>query len=234
MARKATLLIAVALLACGLGRPVAAQMFGPRALGGQSIGPQPRPGQAPAAQPRPPSNDPNANLLSGFETGIDIGLSRFLRENRGEGAFVGRGSDAPGFVGSVQTDNQGAIRSAVDTLMEAPLPNVNRAAVNVPVMRPGPYRPRLTLGFAAPQPSSQAIERDVTADIQEALARRSLGQVEVALSGRTAILMGEVASEHDRALAAELARLSPGVSQVVNQIQTASPSEPAAPVEPAP
>ena len=42
------------------------------------------------------------------------------------------------------------------------------------------------------------------------------------MSGRSAILRGEVATEHDRVLAAELLRLEPGVGQVQNQLTVSS------------
>ncbi|MGE0537977.1 MAG: hypothetical protein AB7O68_23640 [Pirellulales bacterium] len=43
------------------------------------------------------------------------------------------------------------------------------------------------------------------------------------MTSRTAILEGVVASEHDRLLAAELARLEPGVSAVENRLRLAAP-----------
>ena len=79
-------------------------------------------------------------------------------------------------------------------------------------------RPRLTLGF---EPSAD-LESRLGAQMSHRLARipglQITERVTVALQGRTAVLRGRVASEHDRSMLARLALLEPGVSDVQNDI----------------
>jgi hypothetical protein len=172
-------------------------------------------------------------MMLGLESAFDAGLSRFLRENRGAGAFVGRDPrDVGGFIGAAQSTNAGNIESAVDSLVVPPPPNVNRVQPDPAINRPGPYRPRLSLGFAptAPQASTEVAER-LRLQLGRTLNDRLGPSIRVAVEGRRAILSGEVASAHDRILAEELVRLEPGISEVVNRLE-ARPSDRL--VEPAP
>ena len=58
------------------------------------------------------------------------------------------------------------------------------------------------------------------------IARRST--IRVAVQNETAILRGEVATQHDRELAENLARLEPGVWDVKNELVVRSPANVAA------
>jgi hypothetical protein len=212
-----------------LSTSASAQMFGPRTLGG-SLSRQPQPGTAP--QPSPSagamSGNPNANLLNSFETG----MARFFRENRDRSSFVGRDRrDVQGFVGMTQAENVGPIESATGNLRIQQSPEVNRRMREPTTSRPAPYRPRLSLGFNAPRPA--ALEKALAGRLDRSLGSRLQAPVGVRLEGRTAILEGEVASEHDRALAAQLMLLEPGVSRVENRLQVAGSSPPIAPPKPA-
>lgn len=78
----------------------------------------------------------------------------------------------------------------------------------------------------------------ITGDFSATLARRlerspriqTRSPVSVSIEGRTVVLRGSVATEHDRALAAQVVLLEPGVSSVDNQLVVASPT----PTEPPP
>ncbi len=78
----------------------------------------------------------------------------------------------------------------------------------------------------------------ITSDFSATLARRlersqriqTRSPVVVSIQGRTVVLQGSVATDHDRALAAQVALLEPGVSSVDNQLVVASPT----PSEPLP
>jgi hypothetical protein len=57
---------------------------------------------------------------------------------------------------------------------------------------------------------------------------QSLGQLEVQVQGGTATLRGVVATEHDRAVIVQLARLEPGIWRVRNEMVVAeAPAAPA-------
>lgn len=92
-----------------------------------------------------------------------------------------------------------------------------------------PARPRVSVGFG-PEP---AAENAITTGISQRMTQlgsrqgraiqiQTRGPVQVSLQGRTAILRGVVATEHDRAVAARVALLEPGVSQVQNELQVGS------------
>ena len=55
----------------------------------------------------------------------------------------------------------------------------------------------------------------------QVLAPRGGASVTVAMDGRTAVLTGAVASEHDKALAEKMASFEPGVSEVQNLLTVA-------------
>lgn len=204
-----------------------AQMFGPRALGGASTGRQPGPGQQPVSQPSPPTGNPATNTMLGLENAIDVGMSRFMRENRGAGAFVGRDAFDTSFVGSMQSMNAGAIESAVDSLIVAPPPNVNRGRPDPSLTRPGPYRPRLSIAFPVTGQGSTVVAERLETQVGRSLNERLDQSIQVEVRGRRAILSGVVASAHDRALAEQLVLLEPGVSEVENLLETRPSDSPA-------
>ena len=92
------------------------------------------------------------------------------------------------------------------------------------------YRPRRTVAFVVPAYATIAPERVtsqlvVVAEREEGVTLNVEGVSATMLAGRL-VLRGTAATAHDRALAEQLARLEPGVSEVVNEIQL-SESEPA-------
>ena len=71
--------------------------------------------------------------------------------------------------------------------------------------------------FDVPHP--QRIQPTVIAHrLEESDSFRQLGEIEVVVSGPTATLRGEVASESDRRLAALLATFEPGIDHVQNDL----------------
>jgi hypothetical protein len=111
-----------------------------------------------------------------------------------------------------------------------------------------PLRPQLTVGFAAPvrvqtavtnnlEQTMDRLSRGVSGGASAQSARRvsNLGNrslngnsISVSMEGRTAVLSGTVASEHDRVLAERLALLEPGVSAIRNELVVASANAPTA------
>lgn len=76
----------------------------------------------------------------------------------------------------------------------------------------------ITLAFAAPRPAVEQVLPTLTARLERTPQIRFRSPVAVTLREGTAILRGVVASEHDRELAEQLARLEPGVLQVQNEL----------------
>lgn len=105
--------------------------------------------------------------------------------------------------------------------------------------RPQPTQPirrsRSGAGNAAPlRPGSVDVSFDLPAStvnrVSAGLQRRmgkvlESSSVTVRLQGRTAVLRGSVATDHDRAVAEQLALLEPGISFVRNELSTTDPAE---------
>lgn len=177
-------------------------MFGPRRLG-STLRRQPSPGF-----------EEGAGSLQGNE--------RFIRGVRGRNEFVGVDAlESPGFIGVTQGRSRGPIRSSIATLIDRSEENVNRPLPAPAGATKRPYRPRLTIGFEFEAPPTAVLNEKLTARLVQSLGPRAVAPLEVHLAGRTAILRGVVATEHDRTLAAGLALLEPGVDQVQNDLQLA-------------
>ncbi len=181
-----------------------AQLFGQRNLG-ESLSRRARPGS---------SGGEGAGELRGNE--------RFVRGNRSARDFVGSDmADTGRFVGVQQGRSRGTIRSAITNLRPPRDQNVNQpqARRTPPTL---PYAPRLQLGFVAPALAPGVVAEGISERLVDALSLRHsagpMGHVQVSLQGRTAILQGEVASEHERALAEQLTLLEAGVSEVLNEL----------------
>ena len=89
------------------------------------------------------------------------------------------------------------------------------------------------VGFEVPAlPARTDVSSALVARLENSPRIRTESPVSVVMQGRTLVLRGAVASEHDRVLAGLLARLEPGVDQVENQLSVAQPAD--APPEPPP
>ena len=180
-------------------RDAEAQLFGERNLGRSSLSRRMRPGSA-----------EDAGTLTGNE--------RFIRGNRSRRAFVGTDTqDVNGFVGSEQATATGNVTSTTTGLQPPP----DRSdAINKPLPARSPtsmYYPRLEIRFDVPRP--QSVRPTVISQrLEESEAFRQLGEIQVSVSGPTATLQGEVASESDRQLAALLASFEPGIDRVQNNL----------------
>jgi len=143
------------------------------------------------------------------------GNERFVRGARRPGQFVGAdNSDSTNFLSQLsqmqgqfgpQRNNNGAN-------------NPNRQQNNRNSRQKTP-RVELDVGFdyrtAGPTEQAVALQNRFTQSSRPSLR----GRVIVNLEGRIAVLRGSVATEHDRVLAAQVALLEAGVSQVRNELQ---------------
>lgn len=186
-----------------------AQLFGPRQLGG-------------TLSRRTPPGMNTVGTLTGGE--------RFIRGNRRPGDFVGTDTrDLGVFIGARQSQGGRQIRSAISGVREAPGPNVNQRLNASPKMPMGIYQPRVRIAFdyvpRSPTELESELSRRLTTRVAGPDASRSIA---VTLVDRTAILRGVVASRRDAALAAAMARMEPGVSEVRNDLTVAPTASPTA------
>ena len=85
------------------------------------------------------------------------------------------------------------------------------------------YRVSREVAFDVPRPAGPAMSSTLTQRFAATPNLKMLGAVDVKVENQTAILRGAVGSDHDRALAARLALLEPGVSRVRNELTIAAP-----------
>jgi osmotically-inducible protein OsmY len=165
------------------------------------------------------------------------GTERFTRGGRQQQGFIGNESgDVAGFfsmltggrTGNVQTNNQRRrdpeAQQNVNTGGQQNNQNNQRRM----------YRTTRTVAFDYTPSASPDLSATVSRRIQRAPAIRTRSAIDVQIVGRTAVLRGVVATQHDRELAERLASLEPGVSTVQNELEVAqSPPAPLAAEGPA-
>jgi hypothetical protein len=213
--------LAIALLPA-IAQPSSAQLFGDRSVG-QTLTPQPQPGSTSLTNP--------ASMIGqiGRSAASSLGPNpRFLRSSRDPNAFIGRDPNLNDFIGATQAVG-GQVGSSLGDLLPNRDLNVNRPRFEAAPNRNGLYRPRLVLHEelripAQPPQGGAAVQPVAERALARSLARKELSdRVQARVVNRTAILEGVVASEHDRLLAAELARLEPGIAAVDNRLRLAAP-----------
>lgn len=102
--------------------------------------------------------------------------------------------------------------------IQQPMRRSKSGAGNAAPLRAG----SVAVGFALPKSTMTRI----TANLEQRMVRvLEAAAVEVELQGRVAVLRGSVATDHDRAVAEQLALLEPGISFVRNELSTTSPPE---------
>ena len=101
---------------------------------------------------------------------------------------------------------------------------------------PPPVRTTLALGFEQSAAAPQQVNSAIAQHLRALPGLHWQGPVQVEIQGRTAILRGVAATEHDRDLAERVVRLEATVDQVQNQIAVAGQATPqkASPVEMSP
>ena len=82
----------------------------------------------------------------------------------------------------------------------------------------------MQIGFAVAQPQSSVVTAQVTRSLASANPTSPFRNVQVSISGQTAVLRGSVASTDDRDLAEQIALLEPSVSSVRNELSVQTPA----------
>lgn len=158
---------------------------------------------------------------------LSAGLTQTAGERFQEEGFVGR--DAEDVRNSFDSLSGGR---GPGGMMDMMIENLNemresRRRTREQNAAPPPVRVRLEPAFDVPTVPAVHDKFNVETRLGRAISRAGIGSVRVQLNGRTAVISGVATSVHDRALAAQLAALEPGVSQVENRVTILAP--PAAP-----
>lgn len=175
--------------------------------------------------------------------------ARFSREARQPGQFVGTDTaEMQSFVGSVQAGQNvtGQSRSGLQSGSGlSPGGQIGQRRTGT-ANRPGAarggrggrggrrtttqIRTSLRLGFSRPVAAPSAVSAALVRRLSNSRRVQTVSPVEVVIQGRTATLRGVVATDYDRALAGQLARLEVGIWQVKNELEVAVvPAEPEVP-----
>jgi hypothetical protein len=167
-------------------------------------------------------------------TGQVSTTDRFIRENRGAGAFVGAtAADVQDFVGAVQGGTGSNFRiQNLGSGMQRP-GGVNQPGGGGRGRRATTIRTTLRVAFNHPMLAAG----DVSTALSDRLTRlgkiRSSAGLTVEVREGTATLRGVVATRHDREMAEQLARLEAGVWSVKNELTIAQISVETGPAMPA-
>lgn len=201
--------------------PAQAQIFGERPLGG-TLSRRPQPGSASQLEAAAAASQGESMGLAGSvgaSVGELTGVERFLRSNRTRSDFVGSDLlDRPGFIGSVQGNARGVIRSAITNLRPLVNEQINRMPPEPITRQARPYAPRYVVGFDYPLPTNEAMEATLGRQLLRVPGMERLGPIEVSVVGQTATLRGEVASQHQSDVAEQLVLLEPGIREVQNEL----------------
>jgi hypothetical protein len=157
------------------------------------------------------------------------GNERFVRGNRQPGQFVGSdAADVQSFIGAMSQNGGRGMQGQNPFSMGRGQQRQDfnqgddfgggsgRSGRRVPL------RTSLNVDFEYRPVVPTTVATQLQTQLSRSRGISSLGPITVEMDGRTAVLRGEVATERDRALAARLALLEAGVSQVRNELQVES------------
>jgi len=180
---------------------------------------------------------------SSYGSRADLGTQRFTRQIQQPGqraTFVGSDTgDIPDFLSALQGGGQTGTRGqslrggtsnlrggtsglgGLSSLRRNGTTNqqgMNRGGMGGMGRSQVDVRNTLSVGFQASQPNLPDLAQTLTRRFQASNRIRFLQPANVTTEGSVVVLQGSVASEHDRALAEQLARLEPGVWDVRNEL----------------
>ena len=168
-------------------------------------------------------------------------LGTLVQTAQQRGAFVGTSSsEMQGFAGSMQagqnTTNQQSRLGVSSSAPSRPGGSNRSGASGRGTSGRGTSRGRRTttqfrstirIGFSRAAVTPTRVGTELSRRLSSSRRIQSVSPVEVVVQGRTATLRGVVATNYDRALSEQLARLEPGIAQVKNELVVAvAPAEP--------
>ena len=150
------------------------------------------------------------------EVGGLQGNERFTRNGRAAGQFVGAdGADTANMIG-IMAGAQNAALQGLSRSLSNLNPNQGKQEGNLRAKKT--VRAVRSVEFEYKAPQVAVINTNLATRLTKSKAVLAQGNIAVAMEGRTAVLMGVVANEHSRDLAARLCLLEPGVSKVENRL----------------
>jgi hypothetical protein len=149
---------------------------------------------------------------------LNAGLSQNVGQRFQQGDFVGRDSvDVQSTFQSLQAQQQSAMfAQAIENLNDQ---RESRRRWRDREVTPPAVRVRLRPGFGMERPASAEASSALQQRLALSLRTGGISTAESELQNGRLVLRGTVATEHDRALAEQLARLEPGVSTVENLLE---------------
>jgi len=82
------------------------------------------------------------------------------------------------------------------------------------------------VAFECPEPNANTLSALLTRRLAKTPAIRAQIPIRVEVQGRTAVLQGVVATDHDRVVAEQMVRLEAGIEAVKNEIAVEKPKPP--------
>ncbi len=167
--------------------------------------------------------------MQGFAAGVPaLQEAQQLRDTGLRGEFVGA---------EAGTMNQGAgwNQAGYGQQGAGARPNIRIQAVRQPGAQAGQagafgqqagrvMQPTLSLGFAAPSPSSANLGPSIADAVVRSPSIRDGASIAVRVDAGVVTLEGTVSDSHQRALAAQLVALEPGVTKVDNRLTVVAPA----------
>ncbi|MEE3371184.1 MAG: BON domain-containing protein [Planctomycetota bacterium] len=144
------------------------------------------------------------------------GNARFLRGSRSRSEFVGNRGRNDSATAPARNNRQAG---------RPPQPRVTRNLNPTLPKQPrkAPYYPKLSVAFAVSSPTEAAQGAELASRLTRLFPAVSESRFEVLVAGRRARLRGAVASAHQRELAEIVARFSPGISEIQNELTIQPP-----------
>ena len=140
---------------------------------------------------------------SGTNTvGQITGSERFLQQNRQPGQFVGGNAQNAMSVMSQFSATSNTLLNPTQGLQQLQFGAIDQQPA-APVTIP--FRASLSVDFAHPSISSTAVLGSLSKRLAGTLAVKSRKPIQVMVQGSTAVLQGEVETDHDRLLAEQMA-----------------------------
>jgi len=159
---------------------------------------------------------------SGTNTvGQITGSERFLQQNRQPGQFVGGSAQNAMSIMSQFNATSTSLLNPTQGLQQLQFGAMDQQPVAPTTI---PFRASLSVDFDHPSLNSTAVLGNLAKRLGTTHGLKSRKPIQVVVEGSTAVLQGEVETEHDRSLAEQVARLEPGVWAVRNELNVARPT----------
>lgn len=157
---------------------------------------------------------------------LNANLAQAGAERFQQGGFVGRDAEdvRQGFESQGRRSSGQMFNQTIENLNEM---RDSRRRWREQNTAPPPVRVQLRPSFTVPPQVAARFTGETQLRLGRMMQYQGVVSPQVELTGRTVVLRGTVATEHDRALVGQLAALEPGVSQVENLLTIQTP--PAAP-----